>query len=78
MELVGRGERVVTSAALEREGVRPGPGMGRLLALAQATSAELGLFEEEEVLEALRASPHWPAANGADRVRQEEEEGKAV
>ena len=78
VELVGRGERVVTSAALEREGVRPGPGMGRLLALAQATSAELGLFEEEEVLKALRASPHWPAANGADRVRQEEEEGKAV
>ena len=78
VELVGRGERVVTSAALEREGVRPGPGMGRLLALAQATSAELGLFEEEEVLEALRASPHWPAANRADRVRQEDEEGKAV
>ena len=60
IEMRRRNERVVTSAVLRREGVAPGPRMGRLLDLAQALAAEEGIFEEGALVARLKASPLWP------------------
>lgn len=59
IEMRRRNERVVTSAVLRREGVAPGPRMGRLLDLAQALAAEEGIFEERALVARLKASPLW-------------------
>ena len=59
IEMQRDGVKIITSKVLEREGVKPGPEMGQLIRLAQVISAEENLFEEKNLLHALKMSPLW-------------------
>ena len=59
VDMKRKNERVLTSRVLEREGIRPGPKMGKLLSLAQALSAQEDIFDEDDLLARLKGSSHW-------------------
>ena len=67
IEMQRDGVKIITSKVLEREGVKPGPEMGQLIRLAQVISAEENLFEEKNLLHALKMSPLWESLGETGR-----------
>ena len=58
--------RPVSSKALEKAGIRPGPKMGDLLQLAEELAVVNGVFEEKQLLQLLKESSLWPASTTGD------------